>query len=45
MSGRRPFSELKKSWSAERLAANAAHKAKLSQERRSADIRSATRTM
>lgn len=32
MSGHRPFSELKKGWSAERLAANAARKAKLTTE-------------
>ena len=32
MSGHRPFSELKKGWSAERLATNAAHKAKLTAE-------------
>ncbi|HKT15703.1 MAG TPA: XRE family transcriptional regulator [Allosphingosinicella sp.] len=32
MSGHRPFSELKKRWSAERLAANAARKAKLTEE-------------
>lgn len=29
MSGHRPFADLKKGWSAERLAANAASKAKL----------------
>ena len=32
MSGHRPFSELKKNWSPERLARNAAHKAKLDAE-------------
>ena len=33
MSGHRPFSDLKKGWSAERLAANAARKAELADER------------
>lgn len=32
MTGHRPFSELKKGWSAERLAANVARKAKLTDE-------------
>lgn len=32
MSGHRPFSELKKGWSPQRLAANAARKAKLTEE-------------
>ncbi len=32
MSGHRPFSDLKKGWSAERLAANGARKAKLTAE-------------
>jgi len=32
MSGHRPFSELKKDWSPERLAANGARKAKLAEE-------------
>lgn len=37
MSGHRPFSELKKGWSAERLAANSARKARLSEEMVSLD--------
>ena len=32
MSGHRPFAELKKGWSADRLAANSARKAKLTEE-------------
>jgi len=32
MSGHRPFSDLKKGWNSERLAANAARKAKLTAE-------------